>query len=226
VGIDLANCLAVADATLHAIVAQAGTASAACPLTRLAIAPAPRGKQSIGRISTGAASGLSVSCSRSAGSLTMHLATTGGVPLSKFVGPHLQVGVVRSERGAGPATISFTFHTAQNSATAPPDVTGAWVNKATPTAGPPWQLTTSNHGQTLDATWTGGAGHTGLHGSFHGSLTKHNGADAYTGTFHITEASTNVDGTATFTIDNPKQIQIDIQPNGGTPTHYTFIRTG
>ena len=74
--------------------------------------------------------------------------------------------------------------------------------------------------------WTEGAGHTGLHGSFHGSLAQPNGTDAYTGTFSVTEAGSTVSGTATFTIDNAFQIEIDLQPTGRPPIHYTFVRTG
>ena len=98
------------------------------------------------------------------------------------------------------------------------------MNNQAPTAGPPWQLTASNGGQTLDAAWTGGAGHTGLHGTFHGSLAQASGASAYTGTFTVTEAGTTVTGTGTFTIDNTNQIEIDLQPTGRPPIHYTFVR--
>jgi hypothetical protein len=105
-------------------------------------------------------------------------------------------------------------------------VAGSWVNQADPNGGPPWQLTTSNSPQTLDASWTGGAGHSGLRGTFHGSLSQSNGLYTYTGSFTISEGSSTVTGTMSVAIDNANQIEIYLQPNGGQQQHYTFVRTG
>jgi hypothetical protein len=109
------------------------------------------------------------------------------------------------------------------SSSGPPNLTGLWVNKAATTS-PPWQLTTSHGRQALDAAWTGGPGHTGLRGSFHGSLRHVNRAYVYEGSFHVTEAGVGVHGTMSFTIDNANQVEINFQANGGNPQHYTFVR--
>jgi hypothetical protein len=109
----------------------------------------------------------------------------------------------------------------------PPDLTGSWSNKQNPTGSPPWQLTASNGLHTLDASWTGGAGHTGLHGTFHGSLTLITGGiDAYKGTFQVTEAGNTATGSSTFAIDNANQIEIYLTSTSGAVQHYTFVRVG
>ena len=173
----------------------------------------------------GGPSTLNTTCTTSAAGMTISIgAKASGTPLRSIVGSRVRLAIIRGANDPPGGQLSVTFNAAA-STLVPPDLTGNWVNQQTPNAGPPWQLTTSNNLQTLDATWTGGAGHTGLHGSFHGILTQASGTLAYTGTFHITEAATVVDGTATFTIDSPKQVQIDIQPNSGSPSHYTFVRT-
>jgi len=107
----------------------------------------------------------------------------------------------------------------------PPDLTGYWRNKPD-TVSPPWHLVASNSLLTLDATWTGGAGHTGLHGSFHGSLFLTGGVYEYDGSFYVTETGNPnpSSGSATFTIDNANQIRIDFQ--GANPQHYVFVRVG
>jgi hypothetical protein len=102
-------CLAYVDA---AVASPAATASAStCPITPLTIISRRRaGKTSISKIHSGAAKGLSVTCSRRGGVLTMHLATKAGRPLSKFVGSRLRLAVARSKHDSGAATVSFSFH--------------------------------------------------------------------------------------------------------------------
>jgi hypothetical protein len=102
-------CLALVDA---AVASPAATASAStCPVTPLTIVSQRRnGKTSISKVHGGAVKGLSVTCSRSAGVLTMHLRSKAGTPLSKFVGSRLRIAVARSKHDPGPATLSFSFH--------------------------------------------------------------------------------------------------------------------
>jgi hypothetical protein len=107
-----------------------------------------------------------------------------------------------------------------------PNISGAWVNQAAPNSGPAWQLTVSNGLQTLNAVWSGAATHSGLRGTFTGTLMQRGGLPAYQGSFHVTEGSVVVDGAGSFTIDTPNQITIDLQPSSGNPSHYVFVRTG
>jgi hypothetical protein len=106
----------------------------------------------------------------------------------------------------------------------PPNLSGSWVNKAARTA-PSWKLTTNASLTSLDATWTGGPGHTSLRGSFHGALQAHGSSLSYVGTFSITEGSLHLVGSAKFAIDSADQIEITIEPSSGTASSYTFVRT-
>lgn len=232
---ELNACLAFVDAVQAASPAtQAGVqqgaavASSSCAMTPVKLSLSGSGASTrLRSFKLGGASSLKTSCTSSPGGLAISVATRSrATPLSRVVGPRLGIAIVRSKKDPPGGQLSIVFnHTTSTSV--PPDITGSWVNKQTPNVGPPWQLTTTNGGQTLDATWTGGTGHTGLHGSFHGTLTQANGSSAYTGTFHITEAGNTVNGTATFTIDNANQIEINFPPYNGQPSqHYTFVRTG
>ena len=54
-----------------------------------------------------------------------------------------------------------------------PHLNGLWVNKVAPNSGPAWALV--QHGRAVKASWRGGAGHTGLRGSFTGTIVTHVG---------------------------------------------------
>ncbi len=96
----------------------------------------------------------------------------------------------------------------------PPDLAGSWSNPQDP-ASPPWVLTTADSLQTLTGSWTGGAGHSGLHGSFTAALT---GADVYSGTLRITEGSLDVGGTITVTIVTADKLQVSIKQTNQSNT--------
>ena len=163
---------------------------------------------------------LRTSCSATSSGLAISVSTRAkGKPLSSVVGPSLPLAIVGGAQAAAGHQMSVTFNSG-----APPNLTGSWVNQAD-TSSPPWQLTTSNQLQTLDATWTGGAGHSGLRGTFHGSLSQPNGEYAYTGNFTITEGSSTVTGTMYVVIDDVGKVEIYLQPSGGQVQHYTFVRT-
>jgi hypothetical protein len=109
----------------------------------------------------------------------------------------------------------------------PPDLTGYWRNKAdTNTSDPAWHLIASNQLQNLDATWQGGAGHSNLRGTFHGSLTTVSGSYTYFGNYTITESGNTGNGSMAVKIDNVNQIEIALKPNnGGKASSYTFVRS-
>jgi len=148
------------------------------------------------------------------------LAVLSGLVLVGLVCALAWLGLASGQALAGTSTGAVT-----NAPTGPPDLTGYWRNKYD-TSSPPWRLVASNGLQTLDATWTGGPGHTGLHGSSQGSLALVGGVYDYTGPFVVTEAGTTVNGTMTFTIVTANQIGIDIYANGKLPQFYTFVRVG
>ncbi|MGH3610630.1 MAG: hypothetical protein ACRDRD_21460, partial [Pseudonocardiaceae bacterium] len=168
----------------------------------------------------GTAPGLTTSCTPTATGFTVQFQSHGR-DLRSLFGPRLIFGLAdRSATGTAIAQVTF----GNGVRSVPPNISGGWVNKAAPNSSPPWQLTASSDLQTLDATWTGGPGHTGLHGTFHGSLTMLNRAYAYTGSFNVTEGGGSVNGAMTVAIDNANQVEITLQPSGGQPQHYTFIR--
>jgi hypothetical protein len=80
-----------------------------------------------------------------------------------------------------------------------PELSGVWVLSPTPD-GSKYALFTSADRTTLTANWMGGPGpHAGLVGSFQG--TRDASGTHYTGPLHITEGSTDVTGTMTWTVD-------------------------
>ncbi len=228
---ELGTCLAFVDAVeaalpgnQRAVNQRAVAASSSCTSSPIHLALSGSGSTTrLRSFKIGGPSALRTSCTSSPGQVALSVATQStGTPLRSVVGSNLALGIVRSPNDTAGGQLSVVFNHGTPTA-GPPDITGSWANKQAPTVGPPWQLTTSNGRQTLDATWTGGPGHGGLRGSFHGSLTA---ANAYTGTFRVTEASTVVTGTATFTIESASQIEIDLQPSGGgARQQYTFVRT-
>jgi hypothetical protein len=104
-----------------------------------------------------------------------------------------------------------------------PDLTGMWRNRADKLGSPPWQLTTSNNLQTLNANWSGGPGHSKLRGAFEGTLSQSGGAAVYSGHYKVTEEpNPNAsEGTAYFTLESANQIKIDIGAE-----NLIFIRVG
>lgn len=109
---------------------------------------------------------------------------------------------------------------------AAPNLTGSWINPASPSA-PPWILRASSDLSTLTGTWTGSGAHSALMGSFTTSVNST--GTAYAGTFHITEASNVVDGTITFSIVTPNRITVSIRANpgqhSGPPSTFALTRS-
>jgi hypothetical protein len=80
-----------------------------------------------------------------------------------------------------------------------PELSGIWILSPTPD-GSRYALFTSADRSTLTANWTGAPGpHAGLVGSFQG--TRNAAGTSYTGPLHVSEGSTVVDGTMTWTVD-------------------------
>lgn len=78
-----------------------------------------------------------------------------------------------------------------------PNLRGHWSNPDAPTS-PAWAIV--QNGRTVKASWRGGAGHSGLRGSFEGVLVTHDQDSVVEGTMRVTEGTLNVTGTMTFTI--------------------------
>jgi hypothetical protein len=113
----LVACLDVAR-VVDAIITSRGTATPAqaprCALTGFGVTVQARGRGRPARVRVtagGARNGpLSVTCVRSHGQIELTVASrTAGVPLSKFVGPRLHIGIVRSLRDhpGGDVTVRF-----------------------------------------------------------------------------------------------------------------------
>jgi hypothetical protein len=105
---------------------------------------------------------------------------------------------------------------------AAPNLTGSWINRASPSS-PPWILRASSDLSTLTGTWTGSGAHSALKGSF--STSVDSTGTAYAGTFHVTELGNVVNGTIRFSIVTPHKITVSIQPNGGASSAFTLIRS-
>jgi hypothetical protein len=104
----------------------------------------------------------------------------------------------------------------------PPSLTGSWQDKSAPAPRSTWHLDASNGLQTLTGSWQGTLTHSGLHGAFQATL---NGSGtAYSGTFHVTEASVVVDGTITITIVSPGKISLRLHSNNGTTSSFSLER--
>jgi hypothetical protein len=68
-----------------------------------------KGKPKVKKVQIAKRPGLSVRCTRSGGTVTMHLASTSGKPLSKLIGPRLIVGIARSRHDTAGGQLSFLF---------------------------------------------------------------------------------------------------------------------
>ena len=128
------------------------------------------------------------------------------------VGVAFTVGVLAIVSGLG--DVSAAAPRARIAATPPPDLTGLWQPRADKIS-PPWQLTTSNGGQTLSASWSGGDGHTGLRGTFTGTLDQSGTTNVYRGTLHIIEGSLDVTGTMSFDITSANEFLLTYQQTNG-----------
>ena len=112
----LVACLDVAR-VVDAIITSRVTATPAqvptCALTGFGVTVTPRGgRPAQVRVTAGGAPNgpLHVTCVRSQGQIELTVATrTRGVPLSRFVGPRLQIGIVRSRRDPAAGDIAVRF---------------------------------------------------------------------------------------------------------------------
>ncbi|HTQ69660.1 MAG TPA: hypothetical protein VMI13_13310 [Solirubrobacteraceae bacterium] len=129
--------------------------------------------------------------------------------------------------GAGGALVSSGSAAPRAGVANVPDLTGSWTNKDG-SPGPAWQFTAGNELHTLDATWSGGPGHSQLRGEFHGDRF---GGTEYKGPFHITEEKVKVDGTMRIVVRSSAEVEIYLTPESegspsGTPSSYIFERVG
>jgi hypothetical protein len=108
-----------------------------------------------------------------------------------------------------------------------PDLTGSWQPAGSPPS-PAWQLrTVSPDLFMLDASWSGGAGHSGLRGTFTGHIDQKQTAGApliYTGIAHVTEAGGSVHTTMDFTIINANEISLSYQQSNGATVPSVIMR--
>jgi hypothetical protein len=107
--------------------------------------------------------------------------------------------------------------------TAAADVYGLWVNQADTASD--YALRPTPDLQKLHVFWSGTLTHSGLRGSFDGTINAT--GDAYNGTFHITEAGNVVDGTGTFLLSKIRQgglplIRVHLVSSTGTITNFTI----
>ena len=92
--------------------------------------------------------------------------------------------------------IAALLAVAPGNASRPYFLAGTWFNAANPAS--TYQLVPSSDLKTLNMTWHGIATHSGLFGSFTGTL---QGQTVYKGTFQVTEGSVVVNGTGTVAVD-------------------------
>jgi hypothetical protein len=104
-----------------------------------------------------------------------------------------------------------------------PNMRGFWVNKAAPSSGPAWVLV--QHGRSVQATWRGGGTHSGLRGSFTGTLITHDTDSVVKGRMHVTEGALDVHGVMSFTIVSEDEFLLNYaQDNGPAATEIAFVR--
>jgi hypothetical protein len=114
--LNAASCMADAS-TISAVLDQlsataaAHEAAAACGVTPFTITlRSSRGKPRVKKLQIATRKGLSVRCTRSAGKVVIHVASTSGQPLRKLVGPRLIVGIARSRHDSSGGRLTFSFH--------------------------------------------------------------------------------------------------------------------
>ena len=89
-----------------------------------------------------------------------------------------------------------------------PNLTGSWL------ANPPaWTIV--QDGRSVQVSWTGGAGHSGLSGTFDGTLISHDEGSVVMGNLSITEGNLHVTGTMTFQIVNGDTLDMSYQQSNG-----------
>src|SRR5262249_42715099 len=138
----LGACLAYVDAVEASVGGQASSSAAgSCVPTPVRLSVSGSGAATrVKVVAVGGASPLRPHCSTGVQGVSISLAPrASGTTLQSGTGPHVAVGVVRSRTAAAGGRVTVTFGSGAT-ATTPPDLSGSWVNKATPTAGPPWQL--------------------------------------------------------------------------------------
>jgi hypothetical protein len=107
--------------------------------------------------------------------------------------------------------LSSTAHAAT-----PPDLSGSWINPASPSA-PAWELQTSPGLGTLTASYAGAPGpHEHLVGRFSGAINPE--GTAYVGTDQVSELGNNVSAPMTLAIVTPGFLTITYQSPNGTAT--------
>jgi peptidoglycan hydrolase-like protein with peptidoglycan-binding domain len=111
---------------------------------------------------------------------------------------------------SGAAIASGLAQSAPRAVTATPNLTGDWRNPDAPTA-PPWHLAATADLNTLTGSWQGGAGHSGLRGTFTATLR----GTVYSGTLQIVEGSLHVTGTIAFTILGQDKVSVTYQQSNG-----------
>ena len=125
------------------------------------------------------------------------------------------------------STSSAAQTTTSSSATTgvPPDLSGSWQGVGSPASAPLWQLTASGPGlTTLHASWRGALTHSGLVGSFVGTLGRPNGVYAYTGTYDVTEAGNTGTGAMSFTVVSVNEFALAYQASNGSEVRQEFVR--
>ena len=128
-------------------------------------------------------------------------------------------------------TSSSTSSTAQTTtsssapASLPVDLSGSWQAVGSPASAPLWQLAASGPGlTTLHAAWRGSDGHSGLVGSFVGTLGSPNGVYAYTGTYNVAEAGNTASGAMSFTVVSVNEFTLSYVANNGSNVRTEFVR--
>jgi hypothetical protein len=104
-----------------------------------------------------------------------------------------------------------------------PFLGGTWVNQADTASS--YRVSQNYFRDKLYIDWFGTQTHSGLRGSFTGTLDGF--GKAYNGTFHVEEGSTVVDGTGRVVISavdfhGVPLLRFKLEPNGGSPTSLTL----
>ncbi len=111
--VNLVACLDVARALDAGGALASAVQAPTCALTAFGVTvQSRRGRPAQVRVSAGGAPNgpLRVICVRSQGQIELSVGTrTAGVPLSRFVGPRLQIGIVRSRRDQAGGQVAFRF---------------------------------------------------------------------------------------------------------------------
>src|SRR5207302_2184721 len=89
---------------------------------------------------------------------------------------------------------------AASGSASPPNLSGGWIQSGD-ASNTPWELQASGPGlSNLHMTWHGSGAHSGLAGSFQGTLSRQNGTYVYSGKMHVDEGSVHADGAMVIAI--------------------------